>query len=176
MVFAHDTEMTLQAVVELVNTAGEPDLLTRVEELDEFYDRWGYTGRHERTRAELDDVRASREGLRTLLLADRDDAAAMVNDILREAHAVPRLVRHDPLDWHIHAEPLDAPLATQIAVEAAVAMIDVIRDNESSRISVCAIEDCASIALDLSRNRSKRFCSVTCGNRAAQQAYRARRG
>ena len=29
--------------------------------------------------------------------------------------------------------------------------------------------------LDLSRNRSRRFCSTTCGNREAQAAFRARR-
>jgi predicted RNA-binding Zn ribbon-like protein len=28
--------------------------------------------------------------------------------------------------------------------------------------------------LDLSRNRSRRFCSTTCSNRAAVAAYRAR--
>jgi predicted RNA-binding Zn ribbon-like protein len=30
------------------------------------------------------------------------------------------------------------------------------------------------VVLDLSRNRSKRFCSVACGNRNAVAAYRAR--
>jgi predicted RNA-binding Zn ribbon-like protein len=174
VVFAHDTEMTLQAVVELVNTAGQPDLLTSVDELTEFYVRWEYSGRHERTAAELAAVRDARVPLRTLLLAERDQAAAMINAILAESGAVPRLARHDRLDWHIHAEPVDAPLATQIQVEAAMAMIDVVRDNEGSRIAVCAVDDCTSIALDLSRNRSKRFCSVACGNRAAVRAYRAR--
>ena len=35
-------------------------------------------------------------------------------------------------------------------------------------------DDCDGIVLDLSRNRSKRFCSTTCGNRNAVAAYRAR--
>ncbi len=34
--------------------------------------------------------------------------------------------------------------------------------------------DLDGIVLDLSRNRSKRFCSTTCGNRNAVAAYRAR--
>jgi predicted RNA-binding Zn ribbon-like protein len=33
---------------------------------------------------------------------------------------------------------------------------------------------CEALVLDLSRNRSKRFCSTTCGNRNAVAAYRAR--
>ena len=35
-------------------------------------------------------------------------------------------------------------------------------------------DDCEAIVLDLSRNRSRRFCSTSCGNRVAVAAYRAR--
>ena len=55
------------------------------------------------------------------------------------------------------------------------ALIDVIRAEEGSRISVCADDTCRSLALDLSRNRSKRYCSTACANRNAVAAYRARR-
>lgn len=174
MVFAHDTEQALLAAVELVNTADDPDALRAVSDLDAFYTRWGYTGRHDHTDAELAAVREVRGPLRQLLTAPRDEAVPLVNAILADAGAVPRLVRHDPVDWHIHAEPADAPLATQIAVETAMAMIDVVRENETSRLAVCADADCEDLVLDLSRNRSKRFCSTTCGNRNAVAAYRAR--
>ena len=39
---------------------------------------------------------------------------------------------------------------------------------------VCADPDCEGLVLDLSRNRSRRFCSTSCTNRAAVAAYRAR--
>lgn len=174
MVFAHDAEESLQAAVALVNTAEPPETLTTVAELDAFYERFDYTGRHDRTRTELAEVQALRPRLRTLMLAERDEAAELVNTILSEAGAVPQLVRHPPLDWHIHAVPPEAPLATRIAVETAMAMIDVIRADEHSRLAICADADCDGVVLDLSRNRSKRFCSVTCGNRNAVAAYRAR--
>jgi predicted RNA-binding Zn ribbon-like protein len=95
--------------------------------------------------------------------------------LLAESSALPRLVRHDTLDWHIHAVADDSPLATRIVVETAMAMIDVIRADELSRFDVCADPDCNGLVLDLSRNRSRRFCSTTCGNRAAVAAYRARK-
>ncbi|GAB2627606.1 CGNR zinc finger domain-containing protein [Nocardioides ginkgobilobae] len=174
MVFAHDTAMSLQAAVELVNTASEPDTLQTVADLDEFYARFQYTGRHQRTRAELDEVRALRGELRTLFTASREDAVGMVNRMLAEAGAVPQLVRHEPYDWHVHAVSPDASLATRMSVETAMAMIDVIRADEMSRLGTCDDEDCDGIVLDLSRNRSKRFCSTTCGNRNAVAAYRAR--
>jgi predicted RNA-binding Zn ribbon-like protein len=174
MRFAYDTEQALQAAVVLVNSAAAPDSLTTIEALDDFYARFGYTGRRDRTRSELDALRATRPRLRELLTADRDVAVAMVNDMLAEAQAVPRLVRHDEYDWHVHAIDDQRPLASRIIVETAMAMIDVIRADEMSRLDICADHTCDGVVLDLSRNRSKRFCSVTCGNRNAVAAYRQR--
>ena len=174
MVFAYDSEMSLQSTVELVNTAAEPDTLTAVADLDAFLVRWHFTGRHERTRSELEEVRALRPRLRQVLLADRDDAVGHVNAILSEVTLRPELVRHDEYDWHLHAVDYDDPLPSRIMIETAMAMIDVIRAEEMSRLSVCADSDCDGVVLDLSRNRSRRYCSTTCGNRNAVAAYRAR--
>jgi predicted RNA-binding Zn ribbon-like protein len=175
MVFAHDTVEALRAAVALVNAEEPPRTLGTVADLDAFFMRHGYTGRHDRTQAELDEVRALAPRLRELLLADRDTAAGVVNGMLAEAGAQPRLVRHTGEDWHIHAVPDDAPLATRIVVETAMAMIDVIREVEHSRLEVCADGDCRGVVLDLSRNRSRRYCSAACTNRNAQAALRARR-
>jgi len=174
VVFTHDTDLALQAAVTLVNSAEEPDTLTTVPELDQVWDDYGYSGRHERSRAELEAVRAIRPRLRALLTADRAVAVDLVNEMLSEARAVPQLIRHGDFDWHIHAIDQQAPLDTRILVETAMAMIDVIRADELSRLAICADDTCEGIVLDLSRNRSRRFCSTTCGNRNAVAAYRAR--
>jgi len=166
--------MTLQAAVLLANSALEPDTLTSTADLDAHWVDFGYTGRRDRDDAELDAVRGLRPRLRTLLTSDRDGAVEIVNAMLDEEQAVPQLVRHDPFDWHIHAVSPEAPLATRIVVETAMAMIDVIRSDEMSRLAVCADDDCEGVVLDLSRNRSRRYCSTTCGNRNAVAAYRAR--
>jgi predicted RNA-binding Zn ribbon-like protein len=70
--------------------------------------------------------------------------------------------------------PRDAPLDRRVIVETAMAMVDVIRTGELSRLSLCADDRCRGLVLDLSRNRSRRFCSTTCANRNAVAAYRAR--
>jgi predicted RNA-binding Zn ribbon-like protein len=174
VIFAHDTEASLLAAVALVNSAEEPDTLTTVRELDAFYAEHGYTGRREGDAAELADVRALRPVLRSLLTAGRDDTAATVNAMLAEAPAVPQLVRHGDMDWHLHAISADAPLVRRVLVETAMAMIDLVRTDELSRLSICADDTCGGIVLDLTRNRSRRFCSTTCANRVAVAAYRAR--
>ena len=174
MLFAYDTEASLRAAVALVNSAVEPDTLTEIDQLDTWYDEHGFTGRRDADAAELQALRELRPVLRELLTADRDRAAVRVNSLLAEAQALPQLRRHDGLDWHIHAVPADAPLERRVVVEVAMAMIDLIRADELSRLSVCADERCDGLVLDLSRNRSRRFCSTTCANRNAVAAYRAR--
>ena len=174
MPFTHDTEASLRAAVQLVNSGEPPDTLTTVAQLDGWYAEHGYTGRRDGDEAELEALRALRPVLRELLTADRDHAAALVNAMLAEAGAVPQLVRHDGLDWHIHAVPSGAPLDRRVVVETAMAMVDVIRAGELSRLAVCADDACGGLVLDLSRNRSRRFCSTTCANRQAVRAYRAR--
>jgi predicted RNA-binding Zn ribbon-like protein len=176
MAFDHDTVSSLLAAVALVNSAEEPDTLTTVAQLDAFFVEHRYTGRHTRDTAELTAVRALRGPLRRLLTADRDIAVEIVNAILAEHRAVPQLVRHDGFDYHIHAVDPATALADRIAVETAMAMVDLIRADELSRLSLCADETCNGVVVDLSRNRSRRFCSVACGNRVAAAAYRARRG
>ncbi len=174
MLFAPDTEWSLRAAVELVNTAVEPDTLTSLAELERWWKTHRYSGRHGRDTAELHALRAIRTELRALLTADRDTAAELTNRMLACARALPQLVRHDDLDWHIHAIASEAPLPDRVIVETAMAMVDLIRSDELSRLSVCADDSCDGLVLDLSRNRSRRFCSTRCSNRNAAAAHRAR--
>ncbi len=166
--------MALQAAVTLVNSDVEPVTLTTPDELDEFLSDFGYTGRHDGDQAEIEAVRAILPQLRALMTGERDRAAALVNEMLFQAKALPQLERHDGYDWHLHAVAPDRPLADRIIVETAMAMVDVIRADELSRLGICADDDCEGLVLDLSRNRSRRFCSTACGNRNAVAAYRAR--
>jgi predicted RNA-binding Zn ribbon-like protein len=62
-----------------------------------------------------------------------------------------------------------------MSTEAAMALADVIRGKEMDRMRICESDDCDAAVLDLSRNRSKRYCDTgNCANRAHVAAYRAR--
>jgi predicted RNA-binding Zn ribbon-like protein len=175
VLFAHDTEVALSAAAALANTRRDtPDSLRTVGDLDAFVRRWEWTGRRSRTREELAAVRALRPTLDRIWQADVDEAVELVNGLLRSAGALPQLVRHDGWDYHLHATSADAPLADRMAVEAAMAVVDVIRLGELDRLHVCAADDCADLLVDLSKNRSRRFCSTTCSNRTNVSAYRQR--
>lgn len=170
MVFAHDTEAALASAAALVNTD-----LAAPADLDAFLDAHGWTGSRAHDEAELAGVRALRPLLRALWEADEDGVVERVNRMLREAGALPQLVRHGGWDYHLHATPSDAPLADRMAVEAAMAMVDVVRQQELPRLRVCGADDCDDVFVDLSKNRSRRYCSTACGNRTNVAAFRARR-
>jgi predicted RNA-binding Zn ribbon-like protein len=176
LVFAHDTEVALLAAAALVNTdQADADGLADVALLDAFVDEWGWTGSRRHNRRELDEVRALRPRLRRLWEVDADAVVALVNEMLREAKALPQLVRHDSWDYHLHATAPDAPLADRMAVEAAMAFVDVIRQHEIDRLRVCDADDCDDVLVDLSKNHSRRYCSTTCSNRVNVAAFRARK-
>ena len=176
MVFAPDTEVALRTVVNLINTAvNGREGLASVTDLDSFLDAEGFSGSRSRDAAELESVLKLRRELSAVWTADEDAAVATVNRLLRDANALPQLMKHDGWDWHLHATAPEAPLADRMSTEAAMALADVIRSKEMDRLRICDSEDCDAAVLDLSRNRSKRYCDTgNCANRAHVAAYRAR--
>ena len=179
MIFTHDTEVSLIEAAALVNTVDREG----VDELAEPAGLQAYLGRHPfsgvvlGTADELAEVRDVRAQLsRVWRVADRDAAVPIINEILETADARPFLVRHDAWDWHLHVTPPDAPLAQRMAAEAAMAFLELIRADDWARLKTCSADDCDDVLVDLSKNRSKRYCDDgNCGNRAAVAAYRARK-
>lgn len=179
VIFAHDTEMALGSAAALVNTArddiGKPaELLPDQAALDAFLVTWQWSGSRTHDEAELQAVRDLRPRLAEFWTADEDDAVAIVNQLLRDGRALPQLIRHDGWDYHVHATSQDQPLVDRLAVEAGMAMLDVLRMKEKSRLRICAGNQCEWVLVDLSKNRSRRFCEAGCGNRANVAAFRAR--
>ena len=179
MHFAPDTEDILGFIVILGNTvagasrSGADEIATAPQKT-ELLDHNCYTGRFDRDERALAEVHRVRTQLRHVWGLERDTAAVEVNAMLRQTRALPQLVRHDAFDWHLHASDDNEPLADRILSEASLAFVDVIRTDEMTRLRFCEAPDCEGIFADLSRNGSKRFCSVRCGNRVNMIAFRER--
>lgn len=176
MVFAHDTEASLITVAALINTGAQtPDGLLTTQDLDHFLADQRFSGSRTHTAAELRSVRHLRAGLMVLWTADTDTLVAGINQLLRNSRALPQLIRHDEWDWHLHCTTLEAPLEDRMATEAAMAMADAVRSGETGRLKTCAAQDCTAVMLDLTRNRSRRFCGTgNCANREHVRSYRSR--
>jgi predicted RNA-binding Zn ribbon-like protein len=178
MILAHDTARDIVAAAALVNTnARGVETLTDPGALDVFLDKHGFTGRRDGTAAELAQVKAIRRQVRVgWETRDTAEVVGLANRLLRDAHARPWLIDHDGWGYHLHVTELDAPLAHRLAAEAGMAFADLIRTGELDRLRSCDADDCDAVLVDLTRNRSRRYCDTgNCGNRQHVAAYRARR-
>lgn len=180
MTFSHDVEFALAIVVDLVNTdptVAGVELLPDVDALKSFVVDHEISGVDTLTRSDLLAVRDLRGRLRPAFLAgDTDEAAAIVNSVLSDAQSRPRLASHDGYDWHIHYFAPGSPIAEHLHIDAGMSLAMVVSAGEYERLQVCDAPDCDRVLVDLSRNRSKRYCdSRTCGNRLHVAAYRERR-
>jgi predicted RNA-binding Zn ribbon-like protein len=185
----HDTEHALATIVDLVNTraadvaAGDggterphADGLADLAALHALVERREISDVDELTADDLAAVRRLRDRLHAVFLApDEVTAVELVNALVADGRTTPRLTDHDDLPLHIHYYAPGARLAEHLAADCGMALAFVLASGERARLAVCAAPDCERVLVDLSRNRSKRYCdSRTCGNRLHVAAYRAR--
>lgn len=164
---------TLEFLAELCNRRRGGELET-AKSLRDLCTSVGFPGARGIQRADAEATWAHVFTLEALWDADRDTAAEMANRIFVECEARPHLVRHEGFDWHLHGLPEGAPIADAIAVDAAMAFVDLVRSDDTVRTKRCGDSRCERMFFDQSRNRSRRFCSTTCQSRTNVAAFRAR--
>lgn len=177
VIFSHDTEGSLLVVVDLVNTApecGGIERLPTAQSVQEFVDRHGFPSTNTGDYTALYVVR---ERFRRVFgLADVAQIAAEVNALIAVAPVTPRLTNHDDYPWHMHYSAPEVGLTDRLCVVGAMALAQVVTVGETERLRVCEAPDCDAVLVDLTRNRSKRYCDARgCANRLHVAAFRARR-
>ncbi|MFJ5045977.1 CGNR zinc finger domain-containing protein [Streptomyces sp. NPDC088719] len=193
MLIPHDTRIALDTVVDLVNTApesepprddpsdrlagGSEDGLADIAALYAFAERHLISGVGTLGEKDLAAVRDVRARFAEVFAADDPRTAAdLVNRLVAAAGTTPQLTDHDGYDWHVHYFAPDASIADHLAADCGMALAFIIVAGEQERLRRCEAPDCGHAFVDLSRNRSRRYCSSrTCGNRLHVAAYRARR-
>ncbi|KUI48317.1 RNA-binding protein [Mycobacterium sp. GA-1199] len=180
MLFSHDTELTLRAACELINSDRvDGERLGDMAALNAYLDSFGWTGRRDRDADELASVQRLRDRLSRIWAVADDEQRTVdqVNALLRDTNASPWLTRHPEMpEWHLHLASVNDPLWQRMGAEMAMALADLIRIGELRRLKTCAASDCEAVLVDLSRNRSGKFCDTgNCGNRQHVAAYRERR-
>ena len=173
----HDSACALEELALLVNT-DDRDVLADQDALVAFLDEQEISGTRAGDDEELAAMRRLRNRLREAfvlsVIGDRDGVIDAVNSLIADTRAVPRLVEHDGLPPHLHYTPSDAPLDQRLGAEIGVSLAIVLRDSGIDRLRICASPDCTNVFVDLSKNRSRRYCSTQCANRQHVAAYRQR--
>jgi predicted RNA-binding Zn ribbon-like protein len=175
--FRHYTDKSVELAQDLVNTFDIPyqtDDLTEVDGLEKFMAEHELTGAVDD--GDLARVRELRTALRRVFEAQTDkEAADILNRILDEADATPRISAHDDSPVHMHFEPVGASVADRFAATTAMALAVVLCDFGKERLGICASDSCRFAFIDVSKNRRKQYCGDKCATRENVAAYRARR-
>ncbi|MEU0676740.1 CGNR zinc finger domain-containing protein [Streptomyces sp. NPDC006172] len=181
MLITHDIRCALDAVVDLVNTAPEddavPDALPDLAALTHFVQKHEISDVGVLSEFDLSAVRKVRGRFAKVFAApDARAAAGLINELVAAAGTTPHLTDHDGYDWHVHYFAPGASIADHLAADGGMALAFFVVAGERERLRRCEAPDCRRAFVDLSRNRSRRYCdSRTCGNRLHVAAYRARR-
>lgn len=180
MLIPHDTRIALDTVVDLMNTApegGRGEALGDVPSLYAFVECHRVSGVGELGPRDLRAVREVRRRFTEVFAApDARTAAGLINQLVAAAGTTPQLTDHDGYDWHVHYFAPGASVADHLAADCGMALAFLLVAGERERLRRCGAPDCGRAFVDLSRNRSRRYCdSRTCGNRLHVAAYRARR-
>jgi len=104
---------------------------------------------------------------------DVDAAAATLNDLLAAHPAHPHLAKERGV-WRLHNHQHDAPLVPMWTAICAAALAEMIGDGDAQRLGTCERTDCGRVYVDVSKNASRRFCSLTCQNRVKVATFRER--
>jgi predicted RNA-binding Zn ribbon-like protein len=167
-------------VVDLVNStpeAGVVDGLADVAALRAFVHQHNISNIGELSQRDLAAVHAIRFRFTEVFAApDAPATAGLINELVASAGTTPQLTDHDGFGWHVHYFAPGASVADHLAADCGMALAYFVVAGERDRLRRCEAPDCRHAFVDLSRNRSRRYCdSRTCGNRLHVAAYRARR-
>lgn len=174
---AHDSARSLSLAVDLVNSrVNGAELLPDLTALRVLLEEHDVSGSRALSAEDLEEVHALRLRLRAVWTArDMRTAAAVINGLVAEAGALPQLTDHDGHDWHLHWTAPSARVGSRLAADAGMGLAEVLREDGAARLRACEAPDCEAVFVDLSRNRSRRYCDTgNCGNRLHVAAYRAR--
>lgn len=101
------------------------------------------------------------------------ERAVMLNALLEESAAHPRLTDHDG-HWHLHHRPDPLPLGGVLRALLPTGTAMHLVGRGMDRLGRCSAQDCQRVWADVSRSGRQRYCSPACANRAAVRRHRAR--
>jgi predicted RNA-binding Zn ribbon-like protein len=166
---------------ELINSgrSSDGDQLPDLPAVQAFADRYAFYGvpgtaedvaRLHGYRARLDEIAVDCQE------HEVEAAIEKLNALLAQTGASPQIASHDGRGPHLHVSRPESPLADRMAAHFAMGLAWLVVAGEAGRVRSCDSPTCDSVFVDLSRNRSRRYCdSRTCGNRLHVAAYRARK-
>ena len=128
------------------------------------------------TTTTLDQVRSLREELRTIWTAsDTADMTPLLNHLLALTTVTLQLTEEADEQLHLHFDlPSAVDVVQRLTFACALGIVGVVGEYGRDRMRACASAPCRDVFVDVSRNKTRRFCSDRCANRYNIAAFRDR--
>jgi predicted RNA-binding Zn ribbon-like protein len=104
---------------------------------------------------------------------DEADVVDRLNGLLVRHPVHPQISGHDDQPWHMHLTE-GGRVADAVAVGSVMGLASVVTSLGVDRLGICQAAPCRNAYLDMSSNRSRRYCNERCASRANVAAFRAR--
>jgi hypothetical protein len=175
--FTHYSDQCMQAAADLVNTLGHPsgnEYMGTPELAKEFLVEHSFSDVDVVSEDDVAEMHAVRARLEDVFYApDERTATSLVNRLLDEYDVKPFLTDHDGR-WHFHYAPESSALGRRVASDLVMGLAALIAEYGFDRFGICAADNCGDVFVDMSRNKSRRYCNDVCSSRTNVAAHRRR--
>lgn len=175
MNFDNYQQVALDTAIDLANSldvvSGE-EYLTTADAVGAWLQERGIETPHP-TERDVAGLRHLRAQVRIVMEGSEEDAEEALDRIVADASVMPR-VTFSKSEWHLSHAPGAGGLVDRVAAIAVTGLTAALCESGRERFGVCSKEGCRDVYLDTSKNRSRRYCSDSCSNRANVAAFRAR--
>lgn len=177
---SHYDEQYTELALDIINSydvmAREPDSLREPSQLRRFLSNHHIDINEAIGQAQLAAVHQLRDQLRSVVETDDELlAASLLNALLSTTRVKLQLTGDSDHTWQVGWMPeAGTSSIRQMAFQAAFGLARVFQHHRKDRLRVCGAPPCRDVFIDLSRNRSRRYCSEGCANRHNIAMYRQR--
>lgn len=176
MNFDNYKQVALDTAIDLANSldvvSGE-EYLTNADAVGGWLQGRGIETPRPPTERDMRGLRRLRAQVRIVMEGSEEEAEEALDRIVADASVRPR-VTFSKGEWRLSHVPGADGLVDRVAAIAVTGLAAALSESGRERFGVCSKEGCRDVYLDTSKNRSRRYCSDSCSNRANVAAFRAR--
>lgn len=181
---SHYSEQLIQFVVDFANTydpfLDEPESWRTVGDLQEFLEQHHVEMSDESlTEMEFMKIRQLRDRLRDIFLRletrEPSEIVGAINGLLGATPVnLQASISEGELIQIKYKIPTNVVLVERLAVEVGLGLTLALQQYGPERLKVCAAAPCQEVFIDVSKNKSRRFCGERCANRYNVAHFRER--
>ncbi|KAB2860896.1 MAG: CGNR zinc finger domain-containing protein [Anaerolineae bacterium] len=180
---SHYSEQLIQFVVDFANTydpfLDEPEFLRTPADLQKFLEQRHIEMSEPLTEMEFLKIRRLRDRLRDIFLRlETSEPSEIVGAINGLLGATPVNLQASISEGELieikYEIPTNVVLVERLAVEVGLGLTLALQQYGPERLKVCAAAPCQEVFIDVSKNKSRRFCGERCANRYNVAHFRER--